>query len=364
MMTEDTGGNWLIYGANGYTGRLIAEAAAARGMTPIIAGRNREAVEALAGRLKLDSRVFALDSAAQIQAALDGISLVLNCAGPFAPTAEKVVDACIAGGIHYLDISGEPEMFEKHLARGAEAKATGAVVIPGVGFDVVPSDTLARCLADRMPGAVSLEMAFMGDGSGSAGSAKTTLGMMADKCKVRREGRIVRKPLAFSQQQVRFSDREAWCMSIPWGDISTAFHSTGIPNITMYIATTRKAARRMRAMSPLMSLLSIPALRRKMFSRLEASIQGPDKATRERCCMRLWGRVTDASGNTLEATVDTPEGFTFTTAAALLCVNKVLSQPPEGGCYTPTMAFGSGLLDEIPGTALHWREDDLGGRGR
>ncbi len=354
-MTGIADAPWLIYGANGFTGRLIAEEAVRRGLKPVLGGRSRDSIAALAAELALDSRVFSLDSPEQVAAELQDLALVINCAGPFNPSADIMVQACIKSGVHYLDISGEPEMFEKHLARHAEAAATGAVVIPGVGFDVVPSDTLAKSLADRLPGATSLEMAFFGDGAGSAGSAKTVMGMMADKGKVRRNGQIKRVPLAWKRRQVKFSDRQEWCMSIPWGDISTAYHSTGIPDITMYMAAPRKAAIIMRLLSPLAPLLGLPAVRKRLFAKLEASVQGPDQATRERCSMRLWGRACDGAGQCVEATVDTPEGFTFTTAAALLIADRVLSGPIAGGCYTPTQAFGTELAFEIPGTALTWR---------
>lgn len=355
-MTEYSHAQWLIYGANGFTGKLIAEEAAKRGLKPVLAGRNRSQVEAIARDLGLASRVFAIESVEQVAAAIDGIALVLNCAGPFATTADTVVQACISKGVHYLDISGEPDMFELHLARDDQAKATGSVVIPGVGFDVVPSDTLAKCLADRLENAVSLDMAFFGDGAGSAGSAKTVLGMMSDKCKVRRDGKIKRVPLAFARKRVRFSDREEWCMSIPWGDISTAYHSTGIPNITMYMAASKKSALIMRLMSPLAPLLALPSLQRKLFARIEETVQGPDNETRNQSCMRLWGKACDSTGKCVEATVDTSEGFTFTTHASLLCVDRVLSGTVPGGCYTPTQAFGTELAFEIPGTELDWRE--------
>lgn len=355
-MADLSSKRWMIYGANGYTGRLIATEAARRGLKPIIAGRNRAAIEGLAGERDLESRVFGIDSVEQVAADLDGVDLVLNCAGPFTPTADTVVQACISRRTHYLDISGEPEMFEKHLARGPQAAATGSVVVPGVGFDVVPSDTLARCLADRLRDAASLEMAFFGSGAGSAGSAKTVMGMMADKCKVRRDGKIKRVPLAYLRKQVRFSDREEWCMSIPWGDISTAYHSTGIPDITMYMAASRRSALMMRLLSPLAPLLAIPAVRGKLFANLEENVKGPDSETREKSFMRLWGRVSNAKGESIEATVDTLEGFTFTIHASLLCVERVLSGNIAGGCYTPTQAFGTGLALEIPGTVMHWPE--------
>lgn len=347
---------WMIYGANGFSGRLIAAEAKSRGLKPILAGRNRAAVEALANELGLEWRAFPIESVEQVESNIQGIRLLLNLAGPFVKTADIAVQACIRNGIHYLDIAGEPLVFEQIYARDAAAKASGAIIIPAVGFDVVPSDMLANSLASRLPDATQLDMAFFGSGSGSAGSAKTVLGMMADKCMVRRNGKLQRLPLAALTRSVAFSDREAFCMSVTWGDISSAWRSTGIPNITMYMATTREAAKKMRRFSPLTVLLTIPFLRNKLFSKIDQSVQGPDAETRQSSCMRLWGRATNARGEAVEATVDTPEGFTLTTQSALLCVEKILSGSTAGGCFTPTQVFGVEFALGIPGIELHWRE--------
>lgn len=345
---------WLIYGATGFTGKLIAQEAAGRGLRPVIAGRNPSAVEALSAELELEARTFGIDSVASVAANLEGIDLVLNCAGPYAPMGDTVVRACISRGAHYLDICGEPEVLEQYLAHRDEAAASGSVIVPAVGYDVVPSDTLAKSLAERMPDAVDLQLAFFGNGEGSAGSAKTVMGMMSDKCKVRRNGKIEKVPLAYRRQLVHFSDRDEWCMSIPWGDVCTAFHSTGIPNITVYMAASRRAAFVLRLASPLAPLLGRPAIRNKLFGKLEDSVQGPDIETRQASFMRLWGRVSNAAGDSIEATMDVSEGFTFTTHASLLCVERVLSGAVEPGCYTPTQAFGTGLAFEVPGTVIHW----------
>lgn len=347
---------WMIYGANGYTGRLVAAEAKKRGMNPVLAGRNRAAVEALAGELGLEWCAFAFDSVDRVESHIRGIELLLNLAGPFNKTADIAVQACIRNGIHYLDIAGEPRVFEQIYAHDAAAKASGSMIIPAVGFDVVPSDMLANSLASRLPDAIQLEMAFFGNGSGSAGSAKTVLGMMADKCLVRRNGKLQRLPLAALTKTVQFSDREAFCMSVTWGDISSAWRSTGIPNITMYMATTPEAAKKMRRFSPMTGLLSVGFLRNRLFSKIEQSVKGPDADTRQSSCMRLWGKATNASGESVEATVDTPEGFTLTTESSLRCVEKILSGEVKSGCYTPTQVFGVEFALGIPGITLHWRD--------
>src|SRR6516164_10180234 len=154
----------LLYGANGYTGRLIAREAVVRGLHPVLAGRNAAAVSELARQLGLEHRVFALDDAAATRAGLAGMTAVLHCAGPFARTAGPMADACLEAGVHYLDITGEISVFEMLAARDTEAMAAGIMLLPGAGFDVVPSDCLAAHLHRRLPTAKRLTLAFQGIG--------------------------------------------------------------------------------------------------------------------------------------------------------------------------------------------------------
>lgn len=348
---------WLIYGAYGYTGRLITEAAADRGLKPTIGGRNQAKTDELARQLGLESHAFALETVEQVAGEVDGYELVLNCAGPFSRTAETLVQACISKGIHYLDISGEPEMFERHFARQEQAAKAGSVLIPGVGFDVVPTDTLAANLVKKLGQQPdTLELAFYGEGGGSAGSAKTVLEMMSGKCLVRRNGKITRVALGKYRMRVRFSDREEWCVSIPWGDVSTAYHSTGTPNITVYMAVPRAAGIMMRLFSPLMPLLSRPAIQRSIFRKIEDGPAGPEPEERNRGFMRVWGKACASSDRCVEGTIDTVQGFNFTIDASLLCVTKLLATNLPGGCYTPTQAFGYELAMEIDGTVLQLRD--------
>ena len=155
---------FLLYGANGYTGQLIAREAVVRGQRPILAGRNAEAVTALARQLGLEHRIFSLDDAAATCAGLEGVTAVLHCAGPFAHTARPMIDACLEARVHYLDITGEISVFEMAAVRDTEAMAAGVMLLPGAGFDVVPSDCLALHLHRRLPTATHLALAFHGIG--------------------------------------------------------------------------------------------------------------------------------------------------------------------------------------------------------
>src|SRR6185436_8957193 len=249
---------WLLYGANGYTGDLIAREAARRGERPILAGRNRAAIESLARELQLQSRVFDLDSPD-----LRDVDLVLHCAGPFSRTSRSMVDACLAAGAHYLDITGEFEVFEAIYARDGEAKARGVTLLPGVGFDVVPTDCLAATLAQRLPNADELWLAFQSHRGGiSPGTMKTAIEGSAQGNVIRRDGRLVRVPLLFDVRTIPFENGEKLAVTIPWGDLASAYRSTGVPNIRVYTARSPKAIRRLRLSAPLLPLLRIGPIRR------------------------------------------------------------------------------------------------------
>ena len=127
---------WMLYGANGYTGRLIAAEATSRGVQPVLAGRSAEKIEALRRELNCPSRAFALSSAAEVGRHLDGISAVLHCAGPFSQTAPSMMEACIARGVHYLDITGEIDVIELAARKHTQAEAAGVTLMPAVGMDV------------------------------------------------------------------------------------------------------------------------------------------------------------------------------------------------------------------------------------
>src|SRR3954451_22653173 len=249
---------FLIYGANGYTGELIAREAVRRGQKPILAGRNAEKVAALANELGLESRAFPLD-----KPQLAGIDAVLHCAGPFVHTSAPMVRACIAAGAHYLDITGEFTVFESVMATTDDAARAGVTLIPGVGFDVVPTDCLAAMLAARLPGATELELAFYSPGAEiSRGTLKTMIEGIDEGGAIRRDGKIVRFPPAFDEKEIPFSIAPRMAMTVLWGDVSTAFHTTGIPNIRVYTAASPKRIARMRPFGASLPLLAIKPIKR------------------------------------------------------------------------------------------------------
>jgi short subunit dehydrogenase-like uncharacterized protein len=338
---------FLIYGASGYTGELIARKARERGEKPILAGRSVEKLRPLAEELGLPLRAFELRAPD-----LTDVSLVLHCAGPFSATSRPMVDACLAARAHYLDITGEALVFEAVLDRDREAKERGIVLLPGVGFDVVPSDCLAALLKEKLPAATALELAFAPLGRSSPGTMKTSIEALPQGGLVRRAGKLTRVPPAWIVRQVPFADKTRTCMSVPWGDIATAFRSTAIPDITVYMAAKPAvigAARLSRFTAP---LLGLPFVQERMKRRVEQSIRGPDAAARAASSAQFWGRV-QAGSSALSMTMEVPDGYSLTAEAAVECALRVLAGKVPPGAQTPSLAFGASFAGTLPGVRVH-----------
>ena len=228
----------LLYGANGYTGRLIAEQWPKEGKELILSGRSMNAVKELGQQLDKEYRVFALDEAEIIEEALADIDLVLNAAGPFFRTAQPLVEGCLSTKTHYVDITGEVDVFEKIQSYHESAGEKGIVLLPGAGFDVVPTDFLSAKLAEELPGAVSLTLAIASFGTNiSHGTLSTAVSQLGKKGSVRKDHELVPEAVGKEGRYFEFGDKKRFAMSIPWGDISTAYWSTGIPNIRVFMAT-------------------------------------------------------------------------------------------------------------------------------
>lgn len=337
---------WMLYGANGYTGKLIIEVAKRRGLKPILAGRNREAIEALGAQYDLECRVFPIEA---MQQNLEGVSAVLLAAGPFVHTSAIVAEACIAKGIHYLDITGEISVFEDLYALDEKARAAGSVLLPGVGFDVVPSDCLAASLAAAMPNAVAIELAFSG-GQLSKGTTKTMLAHAGSGGAIREDGVIRPVPLAYQTKTIKFHDKSRPCMTIPWGDVSTAYRSTGVGTIRVYTSANKAAVRRMKIVRHVAPLLTNSFVQKQLGKLIDAKVRGPGATARAAGKSELWGLVRDAEGNTLEGTLTAPEGYSLTAECATTSAERIASV--EAGFKTPSLAFGAHYITEFEGCTL------------
>ena len=345
----------LLYGANGYTGRLMLDACLRQGIRPIVAGRRADALATLAAPHGLEVRAFGLDDPQAIAAGLQGVRLVLHAAGPFFRTSAPMLRGCLAAGAHYLDITGEIAVFEACRAQDAPARAAGVVVLPGSGFDVVPTDCVAATLAAALPGSTLLELAFAGGGSFSRGTLKTMVLGMDRGGAIRRDGRIVPVPPAWKAQEIPFRDRPRLGVTIPWGDVSTAHWSTRIPDIHTYLAMPARARRAMGWLAALAPALRVGLVRRGAERLIDATVTGPSAQVRASARMHVWGRVTHPDGRTREATAEVPEGYRFTAIASVACAQRVLAGGIAPGYHTPSSAFGASFLTTLPECDLELR---------
>ncbi|HEX6343646.1 saccharopine dehydrogenase family protein [Umezawaea sp.] len=336
---------WMLYGANGYTGELIADLAVRRGHRPVLAGRSAAKVAPLAERLGLEHRVFGLEDAEQ---ALADVDLVVHCAGPFSATSAPMVDACLASGTHYVDITGEIDVFEAVATRDAEARAAGVVLLPGAGFDVVPTDCVAAMLKAELPSATHLDLAFAAGGGASPGTTKTSVEGSAAGGRARVDGELRRVRLGHRRRSAAFRSGARDVGSIPWGDVSTAYRSTGIPNITTFTVLPGLTGHVQALFAPLLR----SSLAQNVGKALAQRVSGPDEALRGRTRSEVWGEASDAEGHTVSIALTTPNGYDLTADAVVRVVDRLLAGDVPAGSHTPSSAFGADFVRTLDGVVV------------
>ncbi len=347
-------GKILIYGANGYTAELIIELAKNEGAKPILAGRSLDKIVPLAQRAGCEHRAFGLEDPAALAKGLEGVGVVLNCAGPFSRTAKAMGEACIRAKAHYLDITGEIEVFELMASMSKRAADAGVLLMPGTGFDVVPSDCLAAHLKRRLPDATELTLAFQAIGRPSRGTATTMVENIYKGGMIRRDGKLVSVPAAWQKRKIDFGRGAIDTMSIPWGDVSTAFYSTGIPNIQVFMsapAQLQMMATMSRYLGWLMGSGPVQSLLKKQ---IQAGPAGPNEQERRTGKSFLWGEAKNKAGSTKHARLTTGEGYALTASTAWEIAKRVASGAVQPGFRTPSMAFGPDFILDFDGVS---RED-------
>lgn len=338
----------MLYGATGYTGALIAQECARRGLQPVLAGRDAARLRLLADRLRLPHTVVALDNPAGLKQALQGMTVVLHCAGPFSRTSAPMRGACMATGTHYLDITGEVDVFVAAHDDTERARTAGVLLCPGVGFDVVPTDCVSVSLKSAMPDATHLTLMFAGLDHLSAGTTVTSMeAIFRGAARVRQDGRIVDIPFGERSRMIDFGNGPERSFVIPWGDVATAGYSTGITNIEVHIPRASASARAIRALLPLRRLMAGPMARRVAHPLLRRLASGPSPARRARERARVWGEVRNAEGAVKRASLQTLNGYSLTILTAVLALEHVLQHEVPAGYCTPAELMGPDCLERI-----------------
>lgn len=346
----------VIYGSYGYTGRLISEIAAGKDLNVILSGRNKSKLKNQAEYLDLYHQAADLSNQSEMDALLKDADVVVHCAGPFINTWKAMAEACLRNKCHYIDITGEILVFEGLKKMDNRFKEAGLMVLPGAGFDVVPSDCLAVHLKEKLPDANELELAFAGLGGGvSRGTAKSMAEQTGNGGAIRRNGKIKTVLTGRYSKKINFGPKTLNAVSIPWGDVSTAYTSTEIENITVYMAMTKQGISMLRLSNIINPILRLNAIRNLLKNKINKRSAGPDSDSREKGKSLFWGKVQNKKGESFEFRMVTPEGYSLTAQSALLIAQKVLSGTYSPGYQTPATAYGKDLIFEIDGVKL---EDD------
>jgi short subunit dehydrogenase-like uncharacterized protein len=359
---------FLLYGAYGYTGELIArytiagpdnplnEVLQQYSLTPVLAGRREDALKPLAEKLSVPYKVIDLNDEVALIDALQRVKVVVHAAGPYHLTAKQMIDACLKTGTHYIDLNGDMEVFEMLESYHAAATASNIMILPGAGFDVVPTDCVALSLKKLLPDATDLKIAFATPGGGmSKGTAVTTGLKLGQPGAVRKAGQIVARPVGENGRWIKFfrgtskADKKFFVMSIPWGDVFTAYHTTGIPNIETFTGISPLTYLFVKVQRLFNWLLRKPFLQKIITKKMHKGAAGPADEQRTKATAVVWAQATNPSGKTATVRLSCPDAYTLTAYTAILITQKILQGNFKPGYQTPAAVYGENLVMEAPG---------------
>jgi len=341
--------NFLIYGANGYVGEAITRLAVKRGYQPIIAGRNESQLKQLADQLNLKFLIFNLSEKSALDNALKDVLVVLNCAGPYLHTYKPMIAACLRQSTHYVDITGEIPVYEAIAALDNKAKEQGIMMLPGAGFDVVPTDCIAVYLKDKLPSATHLSLAFQSVGPSRLppGTMKTMIELVPYGERIRKDGKLIEPKETVVTRTVDFGEGNVKVTRLSWGDVFTGFYSTGIPNIEVFTEFPESVMKQIRMTRKFNFLFGYKWFRNYLMSKVRG---GASKEKRDQTHVNVWGEVKDGKGNRASCRLTGPEaGLNWTSQTAVAAVSKILQGNFKLGYQTPAMAFGADFVLECDG---------------
>ena len=342
----------MLYGANGYTARLIIKELIGAGIKPVLAGRNQVKISALADKHGFDHSVFALDDTDVIGENLADVTVLINAAGPYSQTAKPFIDSCLRSKTHYIDITGEIDVFVYAESKNRDAEEAGIILCPGTGFDVIPTDCLSYLLKEKLPDATELNICFFSEnGRPSIGTAKTSIEGLANGGRIRSNGIIEHVPLAHAVKEIDYGQGPKMAMSIPWGDVATAYYSTGIPNITVYTPRKQKGIDKIKRQRKWLFIMKLGIVQNFIKNKLDKKIVngGDSDEKRTQSKMWVWAEVKNDSGQLYSGKFQVANGYDVTGFGAMAIAKYLLEKELAGGYYTPSKLMGPDILDSLPG---------------
>jgi len=347
----------MIYGAYGFTAKLIIEKMVAEGMNPVLAGRKVRPLEEVANEFGLTATVFDLNSPKVIRRELERVDLVLHCAGPFKVTGKPMIDACIDTSTHYLDITGELEIFEYCQEVSNNAKANNVLLLPGCGFDIIPTENLGVLLHSKLPDANSLEIAIYGLGKPSKGTTRSVIGVMASGSRIRQNGDLVEIPYGSQPKEFTFANgKTRTCIPVPLPDLIATFQSTGIANIKMYFTMKPMQIRMTGFFQPLMRVLRFNPLASIVEWIVGKLASNPDEEFRADSPSYIIGIVHNGE-KSIQADLVTPNAYDLTATATVQAVKHIegLNSIPTG-YVAPSEVLGSDFITTLGGVDINYHQ--------
>ncbi|KAL3467107.1 hypothetical protein BJX64DRAFT_283833 [Aspergillus heterothallicus] len=321
----------LIYGATGYTGRLATQHAKELGINMVVGGRS-EATKTFASELGLPSRLFDLADPERIDAALDGISVLLNCAGPFYRTAEPLINACIRNKVHYLDVAAELDSYKLAEKHDTAAKAATVMLLPGCGGSVAMLGCLAGHAISRVENPSRIDISLYVAGSMSRGSAISASENLTAECLQVADGELVPQE-ATKMVQLDFDNGAGPVMNYPvtLPDLITLRRSTQVASMRTFVHAAGDAF-------PTGDLAALP--------------DGPTAEQRDAASYHAVIVVETVDGAAKRSVLHTVNGYTFTGKASVEGAKRVLAGAVKAGFQTPAEVFGSRFVEVVKGSRI------------
>lgn len=351
----------VVFGATGYTGRLVCEALVGRGVRPVLAGRNDETLRALAGELGggLETQTADVGEPASLRVLVERGDVLVSCVGPFNEYGDPAVRAAVDAGAHYIDSTGESRFIRRVFEEfGPDAERAGCGLLTAFGYDFVPGN-LAGALALEQAGAAATKVSigyFISGGGNtstdamSGGTAASAAGVALDKAYCWRGGRLVDERPA---KRVR---------SFPWGEkqltgfsLGSTEHlalprlQPGLRDVDVYLGWLGPMSRAAQVGSLVMELPGARAGTKALLGRFGAkgSSGGPDAEARSKSGSRIVAEAYGADDDLLaRVQLEGPNGYTFTGDILGWGAQRVAEHGLEGsGALGPVDGFGLRTLE-------------------
>ncbi len=340
---------WMIYGAYGFTGSLLAKIAADKGFKPVLAGRDALKTKRLALSLGLDFKVFSLDEDSIIEKNLKDIDLLYNLAGPYCKTAPTMVEACLRTKTHYMDLTGDIEIYDFLYSLDKVAIENEILIMPGVGFNVIATECVAAHTVQKLSTCDHLDIVMATQAKPSKGTFKQMIALLPRGGYEIENHELKRRNIGKSDIKIKYPDKRRTPFSIPIGELIACHKSLNIANIRVHYAMSSSWVRMTETMIDIIAKFSGKNYGKKVLSNFASNyIKGPDETSMLHDKAYVYAKASSDLGVYAETMIKTPEPYYFTALITLKVIQKVLDGEYKGA-LTPVEAFGSSIIFEVEG---------------